>query len=111
MKPYYSDGTNIIDSEFTDNRIDKLKSKQTFVSPAMLKYVFPIPLDEDIAKLYRLFDCCPWQLFTKVVLVYKHAKLLESVFGALFGFEETVRAFSITKTKYNWIVQKSNEHY
>lgn len=48
---YCSVGANITISDFTGNRNEKLKSDQNIVSPMMLEYGIPIPLDEDIAKL------------------------------------------------------------
>lgn len=47
----------------------------------MMSYGFPFPLDEDMAKLCKFYDCSPIQLLPQVVLLYALAKLLEKAFG------------------------------
>lgn len=65
----------------TTNDFKKLNHSFLLVTPTMMSYEFPIPLDEDVAKVYKFYDSSPIQLSPRVVLVYTRAKLLEKAFG------------------------------
>lgn len=48
-----------------------------FVTPMILTYGIPLLLDENMAKLFKFYDCGPMKMLPQVVLIYAHVKLFE----------------------------------
>lgn len=67
------------------------------VIAAMIWYHFPLCITYDMARLLRYVAVCPKQWTPFVLLVYEHAKLLESYFQVRFKFEVIIQILYVTE--------------